>query len=537
MDYDKLYELSPKNKQLKPLYAAMSGAVRGGYRLRELTAFGQSINILRDGRMLNRVSEYIKENNLIEDGDNIVVGVSGGADSVCLLTILWELYRQTSVGLIAVHINHGIRGKAADEDEQFVRSFAKRLEIPFYGFRYEVAKIAAEKGLTLEEAGREVRYEAFLDICRKLKCNKIAIAHNRNDNAETVLFNLFRGSGIKGLTGIGAKRTIEMPSGNVTVIRPLLYFRREEIEEYLKEKQLIYRTDASNLEEEYSRNKLRNRVLTYVTGEINPGAVDHIAEAAEDLLETESFIGKQIAKRFTELITCREEAGLSVYEFNIEEVGKEDIVLRKGILLRILESLAGSRKDIGRRHVEELLGLFTKQVGKRLNLPYGILAVRGYHTIRITLRQGGKGALTDTSEDTAPVKLQIPGITQAGIYHKILEAGICNYEKGKPFPKNSCTKWFDYDKIENAVEVRTRNEGDYLQINPQGGNKKLKDYYIDVKLPREERNRMLLIADGSHIMWIPGAGDRMSEKYKITDATHRILWINLYDAEEKEDGR
>lgn len=487
--------------------------------------------------MYTQVSEYIKKNNLIGDSDFIVVGVSGGADSVCLLSILWELYRQTKVRLVVVHINHGIRGKAADEDEQFVRNLSERMEIPFYSFRFEVTKIAAERGLTLEEAGREVRYEAFLEICQKLKCNKIAIAHNRNDNAETVLFNLFRGSGVKGITGIGPKRIIETPAGRVTVIRPLLFARREEIEEYLMKKQLTHRTDASNLEEEFSRNKLRNRVLTYVTGEINPGAVDHIAEAAEDLAEIESFLGKLIEQRYRELITYRRESGVPVYEFNTEEVAKEDIVLRKGILLRILESLAGSRKDISRRHVEELLGLFRKQVGKQLHLPYGILAVRGYHTIRITLQGGNHETPAAASPAVGAVKLLIPGITPTASFHTIIETGIIQYEKEKPFPKNSCTKWFDYDKIENAVNVRSRKEGDYLQINSQGGNKKLKDYLIDTKIPREERDRLLLIADGSHIMWIPGAGSRMSEKYKITDATHRILWINLYDAEEKEDGR
>ena len=487
--------------------------------------------------MLNKVSEYIKENSLIEDRDKIVVGVSGGADSICLLTILKELYQQASVELIVVHINHGIRGEAAAEDEQFVRSLARHMGLLYYCFHYDVQKIAADKGLSVEEAGREVRYEAFFEICRKHKCNKIAIAHNRNDNAETVLFHLFRGSGIKGLTGIGPKRMVETESGRVTIIRPLLFVRRDEIETYLEQKQLHFRTDASNLEEDYSRNKLRNRVLTYVTAEINSNAIDHIAEAAEDLAQAESLIEELVSKRFKELVTYREVQGLPGYEFIIDEVAKENIVLQKGIMLRSLEALAGSRKNISRRHVEELLGLFHKQVGKQLCLPYGILALRGYHTIWLTLSTEGQVAMSGGFAGFSPMKLQIPGVTLVSTHHKIIETGISQYEKGKPFPKNSCTKWFDYDKIENAVEVRVRREGDYLQINDQGGNKKLKDYYIDLKLPKEERDRQLLITDGSHIMWIPEAGNRMSEKYKITDATHRILWINFIDAEEEKDDR
>lgn len=490
-----------------------------------------------DEGMLNRVLDYIKENNLIEDGDKIVIGVSGGADSICLLHVLKEIYSHKPVELCVVHIHHGIRGEAADRDEAFVRTLAEKLSLRFFSFRFNIPEIAKEEGMSEEEAGREIRYRTFLDVCNTYGCNKIAIAHNRNDNAETVLFHLFRGSSIRGLSGIEPSRRLETEQGGATIIRPLLFAYREEIEAYLRMSKIEHCTDESNFSELYIRNKLRNKVLPYVTTEINSGAVEHIAMAAEELKEAKAFIDNQIMLCFTKLVTVHEVEGSTVYELDLEAVNREDTVIKKGILMKILEMLTGSRKDIGRVHILMLLELFDKQVGKQLMLPDGIMAERGYTTVRIFLRERKSSEFDSTTTPFVPVKLSIPGSVTPASVDKVLEAGVIPYEKGLTFPKNSCTKWFDYDKIENTLELRTRKEGDYLQIDSRGGTKKLKDYFIDRKLPREQRDAMLLIADGSHILWILGDGNRMSEGYKISEKTHRILWINIIDTEEKKDGR
>ncbi len=489
-----------------------------------------------DEGMIDKVSKYIEENNLISESDKIVVGVSGGADSVCLLHVLNELYRERSVELLVAHIHHGIRGEAADRDEAFVRQLADKLELPFLSYRYDIPRIAEEEGMTEEEAGRELRYRTFLTICNTYGCNKIAVAHNRNDNAETVLFNLFRGSGIRGLGGISSSREASPDQKSVTMIRPLLFVLREEIEEYLRNNRIEYCTDASNLSECYSRNKLRNNVLSYVTREVNFNAVTHITEAAEDLKEASDFIEKQVMTKFEELVKFPDEGGEPLFEFDADAMNREDIVLQKGILIKIIEKLSGSRRDISRTHVLKLLELLRKPVGKQISLPYGITAKRSYHAIRI-FRQEELIRTRALQERIDPVILKIPGSIMADSVGKVVESGIISNKKGLTFPKNSCTKWFDYDKIENALELRTRKDGDYLQINSLGGRKKLKDYFIDQKLPKEQRDSVLLLADGSHILWILADGDRMSEKYKITEETDRILWININNAEEKEDGR
>ena len=490
-----------------------------------------------DEGMLDRVSEYINEYNLISEGDKIVVGVSGGADSVCLLHSLSELYRQKPVELLVVHIHHGIRGEEADRDEAFVQNLSEKLGLLFFSYHYDIPRIAREEGMSEEEAGRELRYRSFLEICNTYGCNKIAIAHNRNDNAETVLFHLFRGSGIRGLGGIASSREAGQGEGRITIIRPLLFALREEIENYLRQNKLEFCNDASNLSECYSRNKLRNNILTYITKEINAGAVTHISEAAEELKEASDFIDKQLAARFEELVIVHEADGVPLFEFDAEAMNQEDIVIKKGILMKILETLTGSRKDISRIHVLKLLELIDKQVGKQINLPYHIMAKRSYHTIQIFRQEVEFSRQQGTPEQFETVKLEIPGSVLAVSEAIRVETGILPNKKGLSFPKNSCTKWFDYDKIENALELRTRKEGDYLQINSLGGRKKLKDYFIDQKLPKEQRDTVLLIADGSHIMWILGDGDRMSEKYKITEETDSILWININNAEEKDDGR
>lgn len=483
--------------------------------------------------MIRKVCDYIKLNNMMEKGDSLVVGVSGGADSVCLLFVLSELRKEYEVKLTAVHINHGIRGKEADLDEQFVKELCSRLDIDYHNYYYNVKEIAAQESLSEEEAGRNVRYRAFSEVCRLIGGNKIAIAHNTNDNAETVLFHLFRGTGIKGLTGIDPIRKLNMADGEITVIRPLLCVSRQEIEDFLRQYAIPYQIDSTNLTEDYSRNKIRNRVLTYVTKEINQNAVSHISEAAAQLKEIEEFVTKSIMDRYHILVDETE----PFFCVTVEELRKEDIVIQRGIIRRILEKLAGNLKDLEAKHVEQVLSLYKKQVGRQISLPYDIIVKREYNEMKFYCSNNPKVGDSILHEKVESREIMIPGKLYLPENRMFLETEVFNYKKNEPIPKNSCAKWFDYDKIENAVLIRNRKEGDYIQINCLGGRKRLKDYFIDQKIPREERNNRLLIADGNHIMWILGDGERISEKYKVEETTNRVLLIKLIDAEENESGR
>ena len=477
--------------------------------------------------MLNKIAENIKQFHMIKKGDRIVVGVSGGADSVCLLSVLQKLYGSKDISLFVVHINHGLRGTEADEDEAFVKELCNRMKVECFSYSFNVKQIAASQGISEEEAGRNVRYQSFLEVCHSQKCNKIAVAHNKNDNAETFLFHLFRGSGLKGLSGIAPIRQLSSDKEEITVIRPLNCVERSEIENYLKEERLLYRTDSTNRTDDYTRNKIRNRILTYAKTEINQNAVNNIYETAGRLREAQEFIEEQVKLSYRNCVI----EGEIEFRLKLKEFQETVAILQKGIVRNAFEKLVGNLKDLESKHIDAVLTLLQKQVGRSVHLPYGMVAERGYEEILIYHKQD-KCIETNNKEAICPQKLLIPGSMDLKSQGKRIITEIISYQKNTVIPKNSCIKWFDYDKIENAVEVRGRKEGDFIQINTLGGRKKLKDYFIDHKIPKQHRDFLVLIADGNHIMWIIGYGDRMSEKYKVDETTTKILLIKMIDLEE-----
>jgi tRNA(Ile)-lysidine synthase len=300
-----------------------------------------------------------------------------------------------------------------------------------------------------------------------------------------------------------AKRLLAEDNQEAWMIRTLLCVTREEIEEYLTKEGIGYIIDSSNLSEEYTRNKIRHRILSYAVSEINPQSVNNITEAAKVLKEIEEYLNSNIRMSYEQLVHQSE----GKLRLKVGELKAQPAVIRKGVVRRILEQLAKTQRNLEAKHVEAALELMDRQVGKQVHLPYHIIAEREYEEIcfclEVPAREDNGSQLTFT-----PVLVAIPGTTQIPEKRKIMEAKLINYKKNDPIPKNSCMKWFDYDKIENAVEIRTRREGDFIQINTSGGKKKLKDYFIDHKNPKKARDEQLLITDGSHVMWIPGEADR-----------------------------
>ena len=315
--------------------------------------------------MLDKVITYIEENELIQKKDRIVVGVSGGADSVCLFSVLLELQKKYELELFVVHVHHGIRGEEADKDEQFVENLAKKHQIPYYCFWKNIPVLSKKRGLTEEEAGRIVRYEAFYEVLKKVNATKIAVAHNQNDCAETVLFQLFRGSGLKGMCGILSKRD--------EIIRPLLGVDRKAIEAYLMQKGQAYCTDRTNLEEEYTRNKIRLSILP-MAEEINEKSVEHIAKTAQLFQEVEAYLRRNVEKAAKEIVSEKN----GQYFMKLEGLLLQDSVIQKEVIKLILIKAAGRAKDIEARHIEKVLSLAKNQSGKKVNLPYQMIVRREY---------------------------------------------------------------------------------------------------------------------------------------------------------------
>lgn len=465
--------------------------------------------------MLEKVRKFILEKDLIKKGDKIIVGLSGGADSVCLLVTLQELFKG-DITLLAIHVNHGIRGEEAKRDEDFVREVCKRREVELLVLKADVLKLAKERGLSLEEAGREARYRAFYEEKEKRGFHKIAVAHNKEDVIETFFLNLARGSALSGLTGIKEK--------NGVIIRPLLQTGREEILNLLKEWKEAYVTDSTNLESDYTRNIIRHELLPILTERVNEKAISHIQESIFFLREADEFIKKEAERNKAVYITKNKDC---LYIDN--KVLSLPELLCKEILYEAFAEVSGSKKDIGFLHVKLMLGLFQKEVGKQLDLPYLVVAKRTYEGISLS-----KKRKTESFSEKMP-EMDMEIIEIGGI-ERIRKEGyniFITLSEGeeKKLSQNGCVRWFDYDRITENLRLRTRKEGDFLRISEDGRKKKLKAYLIDEKVPREERDYLPLLAMGDEILWV--LGGRMGEGARLSLSTKTLLKVSIKNMEEE----
>ena len=452
--------------------------------------------------MIKTVEEYMEQYHMVEEGDTIVAGVSGGADSVCLFYILKEYCKKKNAELVVVHLNHSIREDAA-ADAAFVQKLCAENNIKFYLFKEDIRALAEEKSIGLEEAGRNARYAAFEKIRTQYgKKSKIAVAHNQNDCAETTLFHLIRGSGIAGLSGIMPVR------GHI--IRPLLCVERREIEEYLTQNEKTWCIDSTNAENTYTRNKIRNIVFPYLEKEISSQAIRHVSAAAQEAALIRSFV-EETAYTAEKTVLEREQECVKI---RIPAFKKENIVIQKQIILNALSYLVSSRKDMGAVHIRDILSLFEKDSGKQIRLPYGLFAMREFDFVVI--------AKSKESNKTE-IRVSVPGKIEyeSG---KFMEFTLFSANINRKIPQKTYTKWFDYDKISNCPILRNRESGDYLTIK-DGKHKTIKEYFIDEKIPRTERENKLLLADGSHIIWVVGM--RISEAYKVTENTKNVLQVTV----------
>lgn len=536
---------------------------------------------------MERIFETIRDYGMIEAGTRVVAGVSGGADSVCLLLALCGYRERVPFEITVVHVEHGIRGEESLADAEFVEGLCGKLGVPFRLVRVRAEEAARQRRMTVEEAGRALRYEAFENVRRELGAERIAVAHHMGDQAETVLWNLARGSGVRGLGGIRPVRG--------RVIRPLLFMERSEIEEILRREGAEWRTDRTNLETDYTRNRIRLRVLPVLERELNAGAVRHISEAALRMRELQEYLDGETDRVARSCIRREEgEIFLSLPEFReCPKLIKKELLKRCLVLCRqesegAAEGCPGTEmfafapsgqgeglKDIGAVHLDMLLALAEMDRGKENHLPGGIRVLREGEGLRFCLWKGKKRqriaetALPEAkvvelplpwrkTQETecfaAKVEPPLPGremfgaggglpaaeIFRVGRYRvraEILENSEALMEEAchpadaesgldmKNIREKKYTKCMSYDTIYSNVCFRTRRPGDYLIVNRQGGRKKLKDYMIDEKIPKDQRDRVWLLAAGSHVLWV--VGWRISEAVKIRQDTRYILKIQM----------
>lgn len=438
-----------------------------------------------------KILSVIEKYSMLSVGDNVIVAVSGGADSMCLLHFFNKYSRQLNINIVCAHVNHGIRGNEADRDESFVREFCENNSIDFRAAHFNVPAISETTGESEEACGRRLRYEFFESIAENAK---IATAHNLNDTMETFLFNLARGTGLKGLTGIPFVR------GNI--IRPLNECTRVEIEEYLKEESIGFVTDSTNLSDGYSRNKIRHNVLP-VLEEINPSFDVVFNGCLSSLRATEEFIEKTVECAF-------ENIGKNM-KFSVCDILALDKIIRDRLLIKICGHYGAF--DISFRHIEVINSFL--QTGGAIVLPgCVIVASDGKYFYKVT----------DNSADAEIYEPVVPGINSYEFpgcrisFVSVDKNEISNYN----IKKLSFDGYADGDIISDAV-FRSRKSGDRFRFPYAEHSKKLKNLYKEKNITPEMRAGVPMIAVDANILWIDGVG--VSDYAKVTQETKNIIRI------------
>lgn len=460
------------------------------------------------------IKNTIEKHNLINAGEHIVIGLSGGPDSVCLFSVLNDLKEELNFTLHAVHVNHGFRPGAADEDQKYAEQLCRENEIECTSFKYDCNEIAKQEGLSSEEAGRKARYESFLTVADELIAQgisadkiKIAVAQNADDQAETVLFRLMRGTGTDGLAGMAYSRM----ERNIAVIRPLLDTWRKEIEGYCVEHSLNPRVDHTNLQSVYTRNKIRLELIPYLQENFNPNIMESLGRLSKVASEDKEYLWKCAEEAFA---TLRVNGAATDFVFNQQGLAGLVPAIRHRVVMKALQEL-GLTQDVTFTHLEALDAVLGAEgESKMVEFPDGY---------RVSVRYG-----------------EVAFYRESGTYGKIasFSYNVCqndDFDKNRHAPGTQAAR-FDADKIaelhgEAQPVLRTRQPGDYISIN--GGRKKIQNLFVDMKVPREHRDTVKVVAVGSEILWIPLQQDkgigraRYSHRFKLDSDTKNVLTIEL----------
>ena len=455
--------------------------------------------------VFEKVLSTIEKNNLINDGDKIVLGISGGPDSVCLLHILNRLKEKLNIELYAAHMNHQIRGIEAQKDALYVADICDKMGITYFVKSIDVPKYCKDNGLSIEEGARKLRYEMFNEIKQKTKSNKIAIGHNLNDQAETVLMRIMRGTGLQGLRGIEYARE----NG---IIRPLLDIERKEIEEYCEVHNLNPRIDESNLENIYTRNKIRLELIPYMKDNFNTNLIESIVRMSNNLRSDSDYIESDAEEKFKNICKVSSDS----VEVDINSFKKLHNAIKVRVLRKGIKSILGDTNFIDQKHIDDVMEFENEsKINKMLTHPRGIFVYRRKNSILLTT--------TEIVEEEIEFSYNIPsnGFVKIKEINAIIETQTMTIDRYKSGKVDKMSRGFDFNKIKGGIVIRNRQQGDKIKL--AGGTKKLKDLFIDLKIPREERCKIPVITDQEGILQV---GEyKSSENYKIDENTKEVLKI------------
>lgn len=458
--------------------------------------------------LISKVRNTIEKYRLLEEGDRVVVAVSGGPDSVFLLHVLNELRKGLNLTLIVAHMDHGIRGVESKRDCRFVRDLAGQLGLPFESRSVDVLALAKVKKSSTQQAARDVRYGFFMDTLKKFDAQKVALGHNADDHAETVLMRLIRGAGLKGLCGIP-------PIRDGIFIRPLIEIERSEIEGFLRENGIEFVIDSSNEEDVYLRNKIRNTLMPVLMKEYNPRIVRSLIHTSEILRKENEFLDKVALNLLFKTRVSGDDQSVTLDISRLQESG-ESMQIR--VLRKAIESFSGDLGRISFKHLESTMRMLSNKGGnKSLNLPRGIFIEKRYD--RLIVRRETKERPFHYSFSQIPHRVRLEGIGKEVEFRVI--------QPGEDFKLNvhPNVAFMDSGRIRFPIVIRNVREGDRFQPMGLKGTKKVKDFFIDSKIPRSIRKQVPLLVFDDLIAWIMGL--RIDHRVMVTECTREILEVRI----------
>ena len=474
--------------------------------------------------VVKKVAETIEKHKLIENGDHIVIGLSGGPDSLCLFDILCKLRETMGITLEAVHINHMFRPGAADQDQSFVETTCKERNIDCNTFVYDCNAIAAELGMSSEEAGRKVRYEAFDKVAERAVAKgydktsvKIAVAQNANDQAETVLFRLIRGTGGDGLAGIEYMRKSEK---GFDIIRPVLDITRKEIENYCAAEGLNPCIDKTNAEAVYTRNKIRLELIPYIEENLNPDVLNSLLRLAKTAQEDKEYLWEQSKAEYEKSKIAaedEEDENENRITLNLENLQKMKLAVRHRVISMAFGEI-GLVKDIQRNHIEAADDIIEKgNTGSSIDFPQGYRLSCSYGKVIFSRTEAKDELASEKAEKSNCCHIsQIDDEAENSTNNKFPTNKFSTHDKFSIHIENSqshilkvnlsreklCKQYGDVKSLK--PEIRTRMNGDYIALSEESGTKKLQDLFVDKKISKEKRDQILLLCIGREVLAVLG---------------------------------
>jgi tRNA(Ile)-lysidine synthase len=460
-----------------------------------------------------RVFDFIRQHRLLPSSQKLVVAVSGGADSVCLLHILAGLKEQLKIELHIAHLNHQLRGAASDADADYVAGLARNLGIPATIEQRDVKGYRKEKRLSPEEAAREVRYQFLTEVAGATGAKRVAAGHTQDDHIETILMHLIRGSGTRGMRGLQPATDWPSKDGRLTIIRPLLEVSHQETEDYCRRHKLDPRLDASNLSLSPLRNRIRRQLLPLLRG-YNPGIAQALLRTGRIAGDDIDFLDRETARLWDKI--ARKDGKAVILDS--KKLDRLPPTLKRYLLRSGAERLLGSAKDIEMRHIEEMMALLGGPAGKKLSLPGNLSFITGYDEYILTLDLAALSPLPRLQGET---RLKIPGQTRLPGWR--VETSIV--KPAEITEKDDFTAYLDLSKSGNNLIVRARRRGDRFQPLGLPQPKKLGEFMIDARIPQTWRKDIPIVGSPEQIVWV--AGWRIDERVKVTEKTEKVLRLKF----------